>query len=457
MPHAHSAFLYSRERIKTDSKPLAKPPTSLPAELVLYIIDFASTSSRRSACTLALLCRATCRRMRTYLYTCPVLYLSAQISLFIRSVQRNKRLARSVKKVVLDGGGEGNKQTLTMRLSKIMESCVEVEELELRGLVIFSLTDFAGAENVRHMTLTSCLLSDRTSISRYHPLTTTLPSLESLSLHQVRFDSLTAPRFLSHGMLPRLAALELDGCRLQDQVNFADLGPYEPSGLAEQLELLHIHGESSDASDANALRRDLPSADPFDLVGKCTSLRSLSLPVTAVTSDLLDSLPVDNLTQVTLLPPQHAEEDTLEPHLAAVQALSEAILSLAINSSSTSPFYASTSPSHTPLLLSSSPSTPNVLSPFSSPMPSPPLEMTAPSPLSQMLRLTLPASWNVDSCGTWENGAFEWAIGRILRECGKREVEVRFLEETGHWRRIGNEGKLKEKLMEVRLRADRSG
>ncbi|GAA6034881.1 hypothetical protein JCM8097_009348 [Rhodosporidiobolus ruineniae] len=425
---------------------------ALPPELVLRVFELASLDSPAPAASFALLCASARDRARQTLYTAPVLRTPRQVNLFIRTVRKNPHLARLVRKLVLVGRETGAGDPLTSRLAKITEACGSLVELDVRRCIIFALCDFANAFHLKHVTLTSCVLSDRTTTSRYQPFLAPLPALESLSLRQVRFDLSTADHFLCARILPRVVALELDSCRvIEDPSSLNDLGPYEPVGLAEQLELLHIFGEPQQAPGV-AARRAQPDVDPFDLVGKCAALRSLALPVTAVSAELLESLPTEHLTHLNLLPPrkEEGESDLFEPHLAAALALSTSFLALAATAPSSfspshlgsrSPLSRSLGTSWTP-----SPSTPNsplALSPFTSPGPSPSAD-AEPSPLSQLLELTLPASWDVLGYpagvageGPFKaHGEFAWAMGRIVRECSRREVEVRFSDGKQEKRRL---------------------
>ncbi|BGP14348.1 hypothetical protein JCM10213_004475 [Rhodosporidiobolus nylandii] len=466
-----SLFLRSRDRRKgrtpssiasdTARTPVQSrnaPRVQLPAELVLYIFDLAAADSRSTACTLALLCSATRDRVRLFLYISPVLYTSRQVNLFIRTVYRNQHLAGLVRRLSLKGTREGEgRNPLSTRLPKVLEACQGLEELELTKFVVYTLADFAGANSLTHLTLASCVLSDRTTVSRYHPFYTPLPSLETLSLHQVQFDAPTAARFLHPHTFPQLVALELDGCRLvEDPSDLADLGPYEPVELADQLEVLHIPEGAEDGLQASP-RRQMNQTDPFDVVGKCTSLRCLTLPVVALTAELLESLPVEHLTHLSVLPPPAGQADLLEPHLAAAHALSTSFLALSTSSASASPFFSSPLGSANPLSASysSRPATPLALSPFSSPMPSPGLGGLR-MPLSQLIQITLPSTWDLNG-GTSvaasafaANGEFAWAAKRIVRECERRMVEVRYFENTSRGQKQLSGRELKQEVERVR-------
>jgi hypothetical protein len=270
-------------------------------------------------------------------------------------------------------------------------------------------------------------LSDRTTTTRYTRFILPLPFLLTLSLHRVYIDPSTADHFIDAAVLPKLVALSVNGCRLiEDPLTLTDLGPFEERGLAAQLEVLHISAESED--DMIVQRRNGRPAenDPYDLVTKCDGLRSLSITVSAISADLLDNLPTESLTHLTLLPPAAGKPDRFEPHLAAAHALSTSFLALAASASSS----LSTTPHGGRFPFSSSLSTsPVASSPFSSPAVSPPADASR-APLSQLLELTLPATWDVDDGGrSWSgNGEFAWAVRRIMKECEKREVKVSFLE-----------------------------
>ncbi|GAA5860006.1 hypothetical protein JCM8547_003055 [Rhodosporidiobolus lusitaniae] len=403
----------------------------LPPELVLHIFSLVASSSPSAAVSLALVCSQLRDRVRLALYTAAVLHSPRQVSLFIRSVKKNAHLAELVKRLEVDGGATW---PLTTRLPKILEACSRLTELTVRSTTVFSLTDFGSSRHLKHLTLVDCTLSDRTTTSRYHAFLAPLPSLESLSLHQVRFDTSTAEHFLCPNILPRVIALELNGCRLIDEPgHLRDLGPYEPEKLAEQLELLRIYGEPEPAADEDGTRpQHANQTDPFDLIAKCNNLRSLALPVVALSAHILDDLPTEHLTHISILPPLHGQEDVLELQLSAANALSTSFLTLAAHSTSastslsTSPWNTSRSPISLTLGASySSPATPTALSPFTSPLPSPTHGTRL--PLSQLIELALPESWNIEAESAWKaNGEFTWAVGRIGRECDKREVEVRY-------------------------------
>jgi hypothetical protein len=288
-----------------------------------------------------------------------------------------------------------------------------------------------GPADVRHLTLSSCVLSDRTTTSRYHPFFTVIPALESLTIRNTDFDPSTAAHFLSPRTLPRVSIVSLKGCNLIDEPgSLNDLGPYEPDSLAPHLESLELLSPPNQRDDENAV-------DPLDLVAKCPSLRNLAVPVSSLSADVLDNLPVQSLTHLSVLPPAQGAADDFEPHLAAARALSTSVLALASSAAS-----ASASPMHTPFRsrtpISASPSTPPTplaLTPFPSPgLASPlssPFGSDSPQPLSQLLVLALPQSWDLDALTAWKgNGEFTWAVGRIRRECDRRGVEVRWVEEA---------------------------
>ncbi|BGP30510.1 hypothetical protein JCM10296v2_002265 [Rhodotorula toruloides] len=459
------------------TRSLSQP--TLPAEIVLYIFHLAFVDNPASACTLALLCSETRDRVRTALYTAPTLRSTTQINAFIRTVKRNPRLAGMVQRVRLDGCASrkslakgiapgpdpqetGRRNPLTTRLSTLLELCANVVELCLVRTVVFSLLDFDNGHNVRHLTLSSCVLSDRTTTSRYHPFFTVIPALESLTIRNTQFDTSTAAHFLSPRTLPKLSILSLNGCNLVDEPgSLNDLGPYEPVDLAPNLESLELLSPPSQREAENVV-------DPLDIVAKSPSLRNLVLPVSSLSAHVLDNLPVSHLTHLTVLPPAQGMGDLFEPHLAAARALSTSFLALASSSAS-----ASASPAYTPFRsrtpISASPSTPPTplaLTPFPSPgLASPlssPFGTDSPSPLSQLLVLTLPQSWDFDTRTSWKtNGEFAWAVGRIRRECERRGVEIRWVEEgreggrkVADW--AGEKERLQEEMERVRRDVERA-
>jgi len=126
---------------------------ALPVEIVLYIFQLSVEDSAATACTLARLCTQTRDRVRHALYVQPTLSSVRQINLFLRTVKRAPDLARLVTRLQLDGGlskrqgddEHGGRSPLTTRLAKLLELCPALEALELRRVVVFSLTDFANA------------------------------------------------------------------------------------------------------------------------------------------------------------------------------------------------------------------------------------------------------------------------------------------------------------------------
>ncbi|GAA5890611.1 hypothetical protein JCM5296_004314 [Sporobolomyces johnsonii] len=416
---------------------------SLPSELVLYILEIAAADSPNTACEFAVLCKATCERARIALYSRPVLSSARQINLFIKTIKRSAALAARVVGLVLDGANAGTddggrvRGAVTTRLPTILEICPRLKDLELRTAIVFSLTDFAHANALLHLTLDGCLLSDRTTTQRYHPFFTTLPAVETLTLRHAQFDASTADHFLCPKTLPKVVALALEGCRLvDDPANLNDGGAYEPRRLAGQLELLSITEDG-----------DRSSSEPFvpDLIAHCSSLRSLSIDIAYLTAHVLEHLPL-TLTHLSLVAPPLPSADLFEPHLSAAHALSTSFLALAALSS--------TSSHSTPFGTwgSSARSTPLALSPFSTPAPSPP---SGAAPLGEVVSLTLPESWDLAAPSSWgKNGEFAWAVGRIARECGRREVDVGYV---GRKRKQMDGRELKDEVERVRRALEGEG
>ena len=140
-----------------------RPPV-LPAEVVLLILHFAFLDSPS---TVARLCTQTRDRVRDALYVEPTLTTTKQINLFLRTVKRAPGLARLVTRLRLDGGvskraddEHAGRSPLTTRLAKVLELC---PALELRRVVVFSLTDFANARRA-----SSCPLCASQSHSGCH-------------------------------------------------------------------------------------------------------------------------------------------------------------------------------------------------------------------------------------------------------------------------------------------------
>ncbi|GAA5948905.1 hypothetical protein JCM21900_003467 [Sporobolomyces salmonicolor] len=462
--------LFQRKRPSANSKRLrsgARPQSSLrrgssrnkpglpslPSELVLYILEIAAANSPNTACEFAVLCKATCERARIALYARPVLSSARQINLFIKTIKKSAALAARVEGLVLDGANAGTddggrvRGAVTTRLPTILEICLRLKNLELRTAIVFSLTDFANANALLHVTLDGCLLSDRTTTQRYHPFFTTLPAVETLTLRHAQFDASTADHFLCPKTLPKVVALTLEGCRLvDDPANLNDGGVYEPRHLAAQLEFLSI----TEDADRSSSEHFVP-----DLVAQCSSLRSLSIDVAHLTAHVLERLPL-TLTHLSLVAPPLPSPDLFDPHLSAAHALSTSFLALAALSSTSShstPFGTWDSSARSPLSTSSTPiSTPLTLSRFGTPAPSPPSGAT---PLSELVSLSLPDSWDLASRSSWgKNGEFAWAVGRIARECGRREVDVDYV---GRKRKQRDGKEMKDEVERVRRALEGDG
>jgi hypothetical protein len=108
--------------------------------------------------------------VRDALYVEPTLTTTKQINLFLRTVKRAPDLARLVTRLRLDGGvskraddEHAGRSPLTTRLAKVLELCPALEALELRRVVVFSLTDFANARRA-----SSCPLCASQSHSGCH-------------------------------------------------------------------------------------------------------------------------------------------------------------------------------------------------------------------------------------------------------------------------------------------------
>lgn len=408
---------------------------ALPVEIVLYIFQLSVEDSAATACTLARLCTQTRDRVRHALYVQPTLSSVRQINLFLRTVKRAPDLARLVTRLRLDGGlskrqgddEHGGRSPLTTRLAKLLELCPALEALELRRVVVFSLTDFANARQLRHLAIVDSLLSDRTTTSRFTPFFTPLPSVETLVVSNVQVDGPTAAHFLSTDTLPRLKALSLEHCRLvDDPVILRDLGAHNPAELAAQLELLSLTSTPLSADE----QAQAGIVDPFDLVERCgASLRHLALPVAAVTGSVLDSAAsradVRPRTLAVLAPSStragEPRGDPFDPHLVAAQALSTAFLDLAVQvsaSASLSSAFARRSPLTTS---TSAPASLYALSDSAAGAPG------ATSLVGELEELVLPTSWDRTRADAWRgNGEFDWAVARILRECERRGMAVRF-------------------------------
>ncbi|GAA5901216.1 hypothetical protein JCM8208_002308 [Rhodotorula glutinis] len=378
-----------------------------------------------SPSTVARLCTQTRDRVRDLLYAEPTLTSARQINLFLRTVKRAPDLARRVTRLRLDGGlsrraddEHAGRSPLTTRLAKVLELCSALEALELRRVVVFSLTDFANARQLRHLAIVDSLVSDRTTTSRFTPFFTPLPSLETLAIENLQIDGPSAAQFLSAHTMPKLRALSLEDCRLvDDPVTLRDLGAHSPVELAPQLELLSV--SSRPLSDEEHRRDGV--VDPFDLVERCgRALAHLALPVAALTAPVLDT--VDRSTarpqRLEVVVPGSTRlsrsSDPFEPHLVAAQALSAAFLALATSSTTnTAPATASSSPTRRPSPLAMSASAPPSLFGVSAP--------GAPSFLGGLAELVLPVTWDRSRVEAWKgNGEFDWAVARVVRECERR-------------------------------------
>ncbi|GAA5921413.1 hypothetical protein JCM3775_003038 [Rhodotorula graminis] len=428
-----SSFRHTRRPSVTDRPPGARParprrPPVLPAEVVLLVLQFTFLDSPS---TVARLCTQTRDRVRDLLYAEPTLTSTRQINLFLRTVKRAPDLARRVTRLRLDGGlskraddEHAGRSPLTTRLAKVLELCPALEALELRRVVVFSLTDFANARRLRHLALVDSLVSDRTTTSRFTPFFTPLPFLETLVIENLQIDGPSAAQFLSAHTLPNLRALSLEDCRLvDDPVTLRDLGAHSPAELAPQLALLSL--TSRPLSDEEHRRDGV--VDPFDLVERCgRALVHLVLPVAALTAPVLDTVERSTARpqRFEIVAPSPAlssgASDPFEPHLVAAQALSTAFLALATSSTTnTAPTSASSSPTRRPSPLAMSASAPPSL--FGVPAPS------DASCLGGLVELVLPATWDRSRVDAWKgNGEFDWAVARVVRECEKRGTAVRF-------------------------------
>lgn len=280
--------------------------------------------------------------------------------------------------------------------------------------------------DLRHLVLIDCLLSDHTTISR-SPFFTPIPLLETLTISACQLDRSTAEQFFHPHVLPSVKALSVASCRLvrliEETNEWRDQGTCLPSALAGQLEALRIACQPLRPEEHE--RGDV--VDPYDLVGQCTSLCSASIPVTALTPHVIDSLP-HALRFLDVANPPEDTPDLFEPHLAAAKALSTTFLALATSSTlhslGSSPSSFPTGRAHASPLASTSPTSFSAFSAASSPStPSAPADL----PLGALTRLVLPPSWDAPRAEAWTgNGEFAWSVARIVREAGRRGVRVHF-------------------------------
>ncbi|GAA5998797.1 uncharacterized protein JCM10292_007240 [Rhodotorula paludigena] len=444
--------LFHRKRRTSSTKRARRPSTTrrpvvdrlrvpgqlpaLPPEVVLRIFEFAASDSPTTACVLARLCTQTRDRVRAALYAEPTLTSARQINQFIHTVKRAPLLAALVRGVRIDGAAPRpgrelparvrRRNPLATRLAKLLEKCPAIEALELRSVILFSLTDFANADRLRHLILIDCLLSDHTTISR-SPFFTPIPLLETLTISTCQLDRSTAEQFFHPHVLPSVKALSVASCRLvrliEETNEWRDQGACLPSALAGQLEALRIACPSLRPEEHE--RDDI--VDPYDLVGQCTSLCSASIPVTALTPHVIDSLS-HALRSLDVANPPEDTPDLFEPHLAAAKALSTTFLALATSSTlhslGSSPSSSPTGRAQALPLASTSPASFSAFSAASSPStPSAPADL----PLGALTRLVLPSSWDATRAEAWTgNGEFAWSVARIVREAGRRGVRVHF-------------------------------
>lgn len=404
------------------------------------------------------------------------------INAFLRTVKRSPSLAARVKRLTLDGWestgdhrrGRG-RRTVTGRLSQVLQLCRHLTELEIKGAIVFSLTDFAGAESectcsvitplplhrssagsaassspthrrnrarltspsaradLLHLTLTQTLLSDRTTTSRYHPFFTVLRSLHSLSLSQTTFDAPTAAHFLCPTTLPRLKVLEMDGGvgLVDDPTTQRGLGGYEPLLVGEQIEFLRLGGGGGGRVGGGRVEGEAGEGEA-GFVQHCPTLQGLSLPLSTISDALLASLP----PTLSWLEIRSGSEVMETHHLAAARALATTLLALAPSGSCT-PGGLSRSPSSTLLSVSVSPTGGGLASFAHSGEEE---GQGSPLPLSGLGRLLLPPEWEAWSGGGGAGGErgerggggeMSWAMGRIGRVAEARGVGVTFASASG--------------------------
>lgn len=140
-------------------------PRTLPAEIILHIFTLAvedSHGGRTALQQIAVLSRACLPWARARLYTCPTVYSVKSANCLVRTLRRNTTLAHGILALRLDGWDrpESNSEThstrkaITGRLSQLLELCPNVTHLQIRGAVMFSLTDFSGGLSESLKTLT---------------------------------------------------------------------------------------------------------------------------------------------------------------------------------------------------------------------------------------------------------------------------------------------------------------
>ncbi|GAA6007861.1 uncharacterized protein JCM10292_002444 [Rhodotorula paludigena] len=440
-----------RHRLQKADEP--KLP-SLPAEIVLHVFAIALETHPPIATTLARLCKTMHNRLHDLLYMHAALRKHKQIDLLHRTLSKKRETARLVNIVEIIGASgvdaSGGSPYLADRLSTLLPLTPNAVEVRLERVALLTVAFLHAAQSkarhdvytrailtilayadIRTLTLDSIVLANRTSTWRSNPFWVTLPSLTSLTLSNVRLDVAFADAFLSPTFLPRVTSLRLIGSsRVVDVYdNERDLGElFPPPALVKQVQQLVIAPSCTDNAhtDDRTAPKDLPRSGRYDWLASASSVRSLSLPATAVDNKLLALLPFAHLERLELLPTPSASRSPLngpsQSDLAALLALADALADL--ERRKTSHCSVPLSPRAAPSAATSKHR--EILPP------------AAPAPLNALCTLQLPSSWfeppsqssapDLSPCGQLltlrEQRRFDRALAELRDSCDARAVAV---------------------------------
>lgn len=354
-------FFDSALLLTCSQKGVAPKPPSLPAELVLHIFAIALETHPPIATTLARLCKTMHSRSHDLLYVHAALRKHKQIDLLHRTLSKKRETARLVNIVEIIGASgvdaSGGSPYLADRLSTLLPLTPNAVEVRLERVALLTVAFLHAAQSkarhdvytrailtilayadIRTLTLDSIVLADRTSTWRSNPFWVTLPSLTSLTLSDVRLDVAFADAFFNPTFLPRVTSLRLIGSsRVVDVYDHErDLGElFPPPALVKQLQQLVIAPSCTDNAHTGAgtAPKDLPRSGRYDWLASASSVRSLSLPATAVDDSLLALSPFAHVERLELLPTPLASRSPLngpsQSDLAALSALVDALADLA--------------------------------------------------------------------------------------------------------------------------------
>ncbi|KAK4047532.1 hypothetical protein OIV83_005319 [Microbotryomycetes sp. JL201] len=423
--------------------PLVQP--SLPPEIILHIFELAASSDRDNGTAEALgalvkisvLSTATRAWAIDRIYRHVTLTEPASAHMLVKTLKNSRQLAIRVHSLTLDGTatdlktGARLRRTMTARMDSLLALCPMLSSITIKNATIFALTDFSNGRNVRRLQLENVAIADRTTTNRFNPFFVILPDLEHLVLRDTYFDQVTANHFLCPTTLPRLQSLELDGCRLIDDLTqFRVTGQYEPVLVARQLSLLVLNDDEDRPGAGHATADDWRPMSHF--VDKCRSLRALSIPSGAASQAVFNTVAhtLEYLdVRIRASSTRQSRHPTEEDHIQACGALSSTLSALPGTTESVTPpdsyFMLSRSPSPS-AYDSSTPTTPlDWLR--SSPEPSARV-LNGLLPLSQLTHLTVPKEWRhyAGKVGSSSRGEMARHVDRLERACEARDILLQY-------------------------------